>query len=80
VSECGRHLVGLLHSCRVVVIYDFARAAFSENNKPASRNVDDIAIELQVGSMTSHARYLCYENGRIAVATVSSTQHTLIAS
>lgn len=64
ISSCGRHLAVLLSSSRLVIIRDFERAI------NASASIYDLALEVQLGSPCVSSRYLAYENGRIAVATV----------
>jgi hypothetical protein len=83
ISSCGRHLAALLHSSRLIVIRDFERAARD------GVSIYDLAFEVQLGSPCYSSRYLAYENGRIAVATVRillsintipSPQHTLCSA
>jgi hypothetical protein len=64
ISSCGRHLAALLHSSRLVIIPDFERVVRDEVS------FFDITLEVQLGSPDLSSRYLAYENGRIAVATV----------
>ncbi|KAF7347378.1 F-box domain-containing protein [Mycena venus] len=63
VSACGSHLAALLASSRLIIIPFFQRII--------SGTVDtwDIALDIQLGSPVSVARYLAFENGRVAVAT-----------
>lgn len=53
-----------------MVIYDFERTLRKPNSQDPVMDPYDAAIEIQVGSLTSHARYLCYKHGRVGVATV----------
>lgn len=71
ISSCGRHLAALLHCSRLVVIRDFDHAA-RENI-----SIYDLALEVQLGSPCYSSRYLAYENGRIAVATVRTFLFTI---
>jgi hypothetical protein len=64
ISSCGRHLAALLHSSRLVIIPDFELVA------RGNVSLFDITFEIQLGSPALSSRYLAYENGRIAVATV----------
>ncbi|KAJ7606856.1 hypothetical protein FB45DRAFT_949312 [Roridomyces roridus] len=63
VSACGKHFAALLASSRLIIVPFFQRVI--------DNNVDiwDIALDIQLGSPRSVARYLAFENGRVAVAT-----------
>ncbi|KAJ7045001.1 hypothetical protein C8F04DRAFT_1067345 [Mycena alexandri] len=81
VSACGSHLAALLASSRLVIIPFFERVLNGE------AEMRDIAIDIQLGSPISVAKYLAFENGRVAVATgtglfvvaldFESTRHTM---
>ncbi|KAF8875517.1 hypothetical protein BD779DRAFT_1563403 [Infundibulicybe gibba] len=64
VSKCGRHLVALLESSRVIILPNFERIM-------QGVDVYDIAIDVQLGSPRLASTYLAFENGRIAAATTS---------
>ncbi|KAK7063753.1 F-box domain-containing protein [Favolaschia claudopus] len=63
VSACGSHLVAVLASSRLVIIPFFQRVI------AGNVSMWDIALDIQVGSPMSVARYLAFENGRVALAT-----------
>ncbi|TFK33146.1 hypothetical protein BDQ12DRAFT_700895 [Crucibulum laeve] len=65
VSTCGRHLVGLLSSSRLVIIYNFERIIRGE------ATLHDLALDVQLGSPRSASVYLAFENDRVAVVTHS---------
>ncbi|KAF5389649.1 hypothetical protein D9757_004139 [Collybiopsis confluens] len=60
VSSCGRHLVAMLASSRVVIIKDFEKS-------PAS--LFDRMIQIQLGFIFSHSKYLAIHQDHLAVAT-----------
>lgn len=64
VSACGLHLAALLASSRLIIIPFFERII------SGAVDIRDIALDIQLGSPVSVARYLAFENGRVAVATV----------
>jgi len=53
-----------------MIIYDFEGTLRQRNSGERFADPYHAAIEIQVGSLTNHGRYLCYENGRVGVATV----------
>ncbi|KAJ7054042.1 hypothetical protein C8F01DRAFT_1374909 [Mycena amicta] len=63
VSACGSHLVGLLMTSRLIVVPYFQRL-FTEGVE-----LGDIALDIQLGSPISRAKYLAFAHGRIGVAT-----------
>ncbi|KAJ7665188.1 hypothetical protein DFH06DRAFT_308677 [Mycena polygramma] len=63
VSACGRHLAALLASSRLIIVPFFQRIINGDVD------IWDIALDIQLGSPASVARYLAFENGRIAIAT-----------
>jgi hypothetical protein len=64
VSDCGSHLVALLHSSRLIVLYNFERVIKGEIS------LQDAMEEIQLGPNYYSAIYLAFANDRIAVATV----------
>ncbi|KAJ6586581.1 hypothetical protein B0H10DRAFT_1832613 [Mycena sp. CBHHK59/15] len=64
VSGCGSHLAALLASSCLIIIPFFQRII------SGAVDIWDIALDIQLGSPVSVARYLAFENGRVAVATV----------
>lgn len=66
VSSCGRNLVAMLASSKVVMWYDFERVLRGEVK------MRDIALTFQLGSPRSSSKYLAFDDRRIAVATVSA--------
>jgi len=65
VSPCGRNLVAMLASSKLVVWYDFERVLRNEVK------IHDIALSIRLGSSRISTKYLAFDNRRIAVATVS---------
>ncbi|KAF8650742.1 hypothetical protein AX16_005054 [Volvariella volvacea WC 439] len=63
VSECGKHLVALLWGSRLLIVYNF-ETIFKEGN-----GLDAALVEVQLGAPNRGAKYLAFENGRIAAAT-----------
>ncbi|KAJ6541832.1 hypothetical protein B0H19DRAFT_959142 [Mycena capillaripes] len=63
VSACGSHLAALLASSRLVIMPFFQRII------NGTVNIRDIALDIQLGSPIMVAKYLAFENGRVAVAT-----------
>lgn len=63
-SSNGSHLVALLHSSRLVIVYDFERLLRGEIA------LHNAVVDVQLGSTLASSEYLAFENGRIAVATV----------
>ena len=65
VSECGRHFAALLHRCRLLVVYDFEKAA---NEEELYAQTLDIPIS---DGFHESSIYLAFDYGRISVVTVS---------
>ncbi|KAJ6520362.1 hypothetical protein C8R45DRAFT_1205346 [Mycena sanguinolenta] len=63
VSACGSHLAALLASSRLIIIPFFERII------SGIADMWDIALDIQLGSPVSFARYLAFENGRVGVVT-----------
>ncbi|KAJ4488680.1 hypothetical protein C8R41DRAFT_981845 [Lentinula lateritia] len=59
VSSCGRHLVAMLASARVVVIENFQEGPFSLYNR---------MVQIQLGASRSPSKYLAIHDDRVVVA------------
>ncbi|KAJ3815188.1 hypothetical protein F5876DRAFT_31173 [Lentinula aff. lateritia] len=62
VSSCGRHLVAMLASARVVVMENFQEGPFSLYNR---------MVQIQLGASRSPSKYLAIHDDRVVVANVS---------
>ncbi|KAK0213128.1 hypothetical protein DFS33DRAFT_1286692 [Desarmillaria ectypa] len=63
VSACGRHLVALLSSSRLLIIPYFERLVTGE------AVLQNITLDIELGSRSRLSRYLAFENERVAVVT-----------
>ncbi|KAJ7110343.1 hypothetical protein C8R43DRAFT_164647 [Mycena crocata] len=63
VSACGSHFAALLASSRLIIVPFFERIV------SGAAEIYDIALDIQLGSPVSVARYLAFENGHIGIAT-----------
>ncbi|KAF9026157.1 hypothetical protein BDZ89DRAFT_1161426 [Hymenopellis radicata] len=66
VSPCGRHLVLLGASSRILVFPYFERLF---QGHPSSLTYEDIAIEIELGSRTRMSQYLAFDGSRVGVVT-----------
>ncbi|KAG7446560.1 uncharacterized protein BT62DRAFT_1076116 [Guyanagaster necrorhizus] len=63
VSACGRHLTVLLSSSRLLIIPYFERLITGEVE------LQNITLDIELGSRSRISRYLAFENERVAVVT-----------
>lgn len=68
VSSDGKHLVILTVTAKLIIISDFE--ATIPNSNGTQDSLESHTVEVQLGSPTWGARYLAFEHGRIAAATV----------
>ncbi|KAK0455503.1 uncharacterized protein EV420DRAFT_1336393 [Desarmillaria tabescens] len=63
VSACGRHIAALLSSSRLLIIPYFERLITGE------AELQNIILDIELGSRSRISRYLAFENERVAVVT-----------
>ncbi|KIK68565.1 hypothetical protein GYMLUDRAFT_1008372 [Collybiopsis luxurians FD-317 M1] len=68
VSCCGKHLVAMLASSRIVIIENFEEGPGSLFGR---------MIQIQLGCLSSHSQYLAIHQDHVAVATVRYTKSVL---
>lgn len=65
VSSCGKFLVLLFATSRIIIVRDLERLFKGEASLP------DCSVQVQLGRASRFSKYLTFEHGRIGVVTVS---------